>query len=200
MKRIHLLLSFAAIAAIPSASAAIVYSGVRNIPIPYTFDGVYLNIVSGQTTTSEPLDFFGSPSSPWINLDFAGVDIVNGDGLVVIVQNADQAVNVPFGAPIDGTGSFASGPNASTTHLGGGPGQFQAETPGFIGFRMNPTGGGNQFGWIQVSLNDDSSGGTIINYAYEGTLSAPILAGVPEPASGLLAVITLGTLFNRRRR
>jgi hypothetical protein len=196
MKNLRILLPVIALAAAPAASAAIVYSGVQNIPIPYTFEGVYLNLVTGQTIISEPSDFYGAPSSAWINLDFAGVDIVNGDGLTVLVQNLDQAVNLPFGGAIDGTGNFASGPSASTNHLGA---TFQAETRGYIGFRMNPTGGGAQYGWIQVSLNDDSSGGMIINYGYEDVIGASIGAGVPEPGTGLLAALALGTLFRRRR-
>ena len=189
----------ALLTAVTPASAAIVYGGTVNIPIPYTFNGVYLNVLTGATSLSEPTDFYGSPSSAWINIDFAGVDVVNGDGLFPLIAAPDQVVNIPFNTTIDGTGTYASGPNASTSHLGSSPGQFQASVPGFIGFRMNPTGGGNQFGWLRVSLNDDPSGGIIHSYAYENAIGIPIGAGVPEPGSSAAVLLATAGLLVRRR-
>ena len=195
MKSILRLLPVALLlAATSSASAAIVYGGLVNIPIPYTFDGIYLNVITGATTTSEPGDFYSSPSSAWIGMDFAGVDVVNGDGLSPLIVAPDQVVNLVYNTPVDSSGTFAAGPSASTSHLGPAPGQFQPSVSGFIGFRMNPSGGGDQYGWLHVSLNDDLSGGTIHSYAYESTIGMPIGAGVPEPAvvTSLLAVVGLG--------
>ena len=199
MKTILRLLPAALFTAAMPASAAVVHSGAVNVPIPFTFNGVYLNIVTGATSLSEPPDFYGSPTAAWINIDFAGVDVVNGDGLSPMLQVSDQVVNIPYSTAIDGTGTYASGPNASTNHLGSGPGQFQASVPGFIGFRMNPTGGGDQFGWIHVSLNDDSSGGTIDSYAYESSVGIPIGAGVPEPGTASAVLLAAAGLFIRKR-
>lgn len=186
-------------AASSSSSAAIVYSGAVNILIPYTFSGLYLNVLTGATSTSEPGDFYGSPAAAWINMDFAGVDVVNGDGLFPMILAPDQVVNLPYNTPVDASGTFAAGPSASTTHLGGAPGQFQPSVPGFIGFRMNPSGGGEQYGWLHVSLNDDLTGGTIHSYAYESTVGAPIGAGVPEPGATATILLAAGGLLLRRR-
>lgn len=199
MKFILRLLPAALLAVATPASAAIVYGGAVNIPIPYTFNGVYLNVLTGATSLSEPPDFYGSATAAWINIDFAGVDVVNGDGLFPMITGPDQVVNIPFYTLIDGTESYAAGPGASTTHLGPGPGQFQASVPGFIGFRMNPSGSGDQFGWLYVSLNDDLTGGTIHSYAYESAVGIPIGAGVPEPGTASALLLAAAGLLVRRR-
>lgn len=200
MKLLQHLLPAVLLAAAAPASATIVYSGVANIPIPYTFDGIYLNVVTGATSLTEPPDFYGSPSAAWINIAFAGVDVVTGDGLAPAAMPAGQVVNIPYNTPIDSTGAYVSGPNASSTHLGPGPGQFTASTPGYIGFRINPSGAGDQFGWLRVSLNDDSSGGIIHSYAYESLTGTAIGAGVPEPGSTAALLFTAAALlFNRRQ-
>jgi len=198
MKSILCLLPVVVLSA-SSASAAIIYSGAVNIPIPYTFSGVYLNVLTGAATTSQPGDFYGSSAAAWINIDFAGVDVVNGDGLFPLIQAPDQVVNLAYNAPVDSSGTFAAGPSASTTHLGTGPGQFQASVPGFIGFRMNPSGSGDQYGWLQVSLNDDPSGGVIHSYAYESDIGVPIGAGVPEPGTAANILVAAASLILRRR-
>ncbi len=200
MKR-HLRILPAVFLTASSASAAIVYSGAVNTSIPYSFNGVYLNVLTGATTTSQPADFYGSPTAAWINIDFAGVDVVNGDGLLPMTLAPDRLLNLAYNTPVDASGTYAAGPNASSTHLGSGPSQFQASSPGFIGFRMNPTGGGDQFGWLRVSLNDDPSGGTIHSFAYEDTVGVSIGAGVPEPGtvSALLLAASV-LLFGMRSR
>lgn len=201
MKSILRLLPAVLLAAVSTAPAAIVFSGTVGIPIPYTFNGVYLNVLTGQTATSQPSDFYGSPGAPWINIDFAGVDVSNGDALFPSIQNTDQVLNIPLATPIGPAGTYVTGPSASTTHLGSGAGQFVASTPGYIGFSMNPTGGGQQFGWIQVSLNDDNTGGVIHSYAYESTIAAPIAAGaIPEPGVAYALLVTAGLCLWRRKR
>lgn len=198
MKFILRLLPAALLVTALPASAAIVYSGAVNIPVPYSFNGVYLNVITGATSLSEPPDFYGSPSAAWINIAFAGVDVVNGDGLFPRAQPSGEVVNIPYNTLIDSSGSYVSGPSASSTHLGAGPGQFQASVPGYIGFRMNLSGSGDQFGWLRVSLNDDSSGGIIHGYAYETLTGLAIPAGVPEP--GTTAVLLTASLLLLRRR
>lgn len=197
MKACSILLTFAALTAIHPGFAAVTYSGVQNIPIPFTFDGVYLNVTTGATAFGEPADF---GTSPWINLDFGGVDISNGNALRPVVFGANMVVNLPFGMSIDSGSDFAAGFSASSNHLGSGSGQFPVSTPGYLGFAMNPGGGGENYGWIQVILNNDVSGGTIVDYAYESIPGVSITAGIPEPTAALTLALGLTVLGLRRRR
>jgi len=200
MKSLRSLICLAALAGSP-VSAAIVYSGDANIPIPYNFAGVYLNVVSGAVVNSQPADFYGSFSSPWISMDFAGVDVVNGDGLFPAVTGDDHVVALSFDSPVGPLLTYVSGPSASTSHLGAGPGQITPGSPVYLGFAMNPTGGGVQYGWIQVSLNDDATGSMIMSYGYETVIGAPINAGaVPEPGTAAVVAMTGAVALMRRRR
>jgi hypothetical protein len=155
-------------------------------------------VVTGATSFSQPADF---NSAAWMNLDFAGVDISNGDTLRPAVAPPDQAINLAFSIPIDGSGTFAAGASASSNHIGSGPGKFVIGTPGYVGFAMNPGGGPDHFGWMQVILNNSPSGGTIVDYAYESTPGVAILAGaVPEPAAAASFAFGLACFLLRRRR
>jgi hypothetical protein len=200
MKTLPVLMTAVLLAAASRSSAAIVHSGPAGIVVPWTFTGVYLNVLTGATSLSEPPDFYGSPTAAWVNVAFGGVDVVSGNGLAPAVQGGDQVVNIPFNTPVDAALLFPTGPNASTTHLGPAPQQFQAGVPGLIGFRMNPTGSGDQFGWLRVTLRDDGSAGTIHDYAYETVVGLPIPAGVPEPGMVTVLVMGGGALLARRQR
>ena len=75
MKRlgVHLLAVGASLAVTGGARAVIVYSGVVNINIPSTVDGVYLNVVSGAFSTNARVsriagwssDLLGASSYLW---------------------------------------------------------------------------------------------------------------------------------------
>ena len=82
--------------------------------------------------------------------------------------------------------------------------QFLNSGPGYIGFSFD-AGGGTQYGWLQVNMNDGAPHNdfTILGYAYAG-VGESIYAGqnaVPEPGSlGLLAIGGIGLLLWRRAR
>jgi hypothetical protein len=180
------------------AQAAIVYSGAQNIPIPYTFAGIYVNPLTLATSTTEPVSF---NSSPWFNFGFGGVDISNGDLLTPIVVTGDVVEKLIPLTLVDNSRSFTMGASASSTHMGAGAAQFQADTPGYMGFSFEPTvGGATHYGWAQVTLRDDGSAGNIVAWAYEDTPATAIPVGaVPEPSSSLLLSL-LGLLACRRKR
>ncbi|MFN0128000.1 MAG: PEP-CTERM sorting domain-containing protein [Verrucomicrobiales bacterium] len=196
MKTIPLLLGLSIMTG--GAHAAIVYSGVQNIPIPYTFAGIYVNPLTLATSTTEPVSF---NSSPWINFGFGGVDISNGDLLTPVVVAGDVVENLFSLTLVDSSLSFTLGASASSTHMGTGAGQFQASTSGYLGFSFRPTvGGSTHYGWAQVTLRDDGSAGDIVAWAYENIPSTAIPVGVvPEPSSSLLLAL-LGLLSCRRKR
>ncbi len=188
--------------AIPTAHGAIVYSGLQNIAIPYSFSGVYVNIQTLGTSFNQPADF---DTSPWLNLDFGGVDISNGVSIspIVIGVGLDQVTNLSGGSAVGPAASFASSPNASTTHLGPAVDQFQSNTPGYIGFSFNASPAGPaKYGWMRISINDSGTGnGTVHDWAYEDVAGTSLPAGVvPEPTGLALILWGMGSVLLRRVR
>jgi hypothetical protein len=191
---------FTALVAFPAlAPAAVIYSGLQNIPIPTNLTGIYLNVDTGATASST---FTG-----WdVNFFFGGAGIANS----LLFQpartgsnNLDAIVRFDAGQFINGSLTYSTGSGGSgdpNNHLGAGSNQFQVGTPAYLGFRFTTdASSGPYFGWMQVVLTNDTPGGMIVDWAYEDT-GAPIVAGAPEPGRGLLLVAGLMTLGLRRRR
>jgi hypothetical protein len=193
-----LLLLLLLASALPSARASLIYSGIQNVPIPLTFDGVFLRLDTGATSLTAPADF---STAPWINPFFGGVGIANGLLLRPIVTGADQVLNLAPGTAVDANGNFVGGASGSSTHVGLGLGQFALETPGYLGVAFQTSVGGPEFyGWIQLSLDNDAPG-RIIDWAYDNVSGTPVRVGatsVPEPGTAL-AGLAVGLLALARR-
>ena len=193
-------LTLLAFAIIPSVQGAVISSGLLNIPVPYTFDGVYVNIIDTSLTAfTLPVDF---DTAPWINLDFGGVDIVNGDNLRPVITGSDVVLNLTLLSLVDGGSTFASGGSASTTHMGAAPGQFQANVPGYVGFQFSlAPAGPTYYGWAEITTNDTGGPGVIHQWAYENVANTGILVGtVPEPGGAVLLLVTIAGMALRRKR
>jgi hypothetical protein len=197
MKNI-LALSIAFLAVVPLARGAVIYSGVQNLGVPQNPDGLYLNIYSGAIAGAQPGSW---NTAPWLNPFFGGVFIATDDLLLpVVITGTDQIVNLAAGTLIDGSSTFATAESGSTTHVGGGPLQFQLATPGYMGFAFRQTVGGPvYYGWLQLTINNASEG-TIKDWAYESVAGVGIAAGVPEPGRALLLFVGTFLTFLRRKR
>ena len=197
--KIVVVILFALMLAQPLVRGAIIYSGVQDVAIPLDFDGVYLNVVSGSTITSEPASW---NSSPWINPFFGGVYIGTSNLLNPVITGADQIEKLTFGSMIDGSSSFATGESGSSTHIGSAADQFQLNVPGYLGFRFQTTlGGSTNYGWMQVTINNAGEG-SIHDWAYDNS-GHSILAGalaVPEPGRMSCVFVALIVMSLRRRR
>ena len=81
--------------------------------------------------------------------------------------------------------------------------QFQIGTSGIIGFVFETmVGGADFYGWARVSINNIGAG-DIVDWAYESTAGASVLAGVtavPEPGGIAVGLLSLGVGMVRRRR
>lgn len=135
MKNI-LALSIAFLAMVPLARGAVIYSGVQNLGVPQSPDGLYLNVYSGATAGAQPGSW---NTAPWLNPFFGGVYIATDDLFLPVITGADQIVNLAAGTMIDVSSTFATAESGSTTHVGGGPLQFQLATPGYMGFAFRQT-------------------------------------------------------------
>jgi len=185
--------------AAPTKAATIVYSGIQNLPIPLSSEGAYLQIDSGATAPTFPPDW---ATAPWINPFFGGVYIGNSPLLRPVIAGTDQILRLEPGTVIGSGSNFAFGESGSTTHLGGGPGQFALNVPGYLGFTFRSVvGGSDYYGWLQIEIHNTGPG-KIISWAYDNTPDTPIVTGatvVPEP--GVLGLLTLaGAGLGLRRR
>lgn len=202
-RRLLFFLSVSLPFAISASHAAIVYSGVQNVAIPQDFGGVYLNIVSGATASSQPGTW---NAGSWVNPFFGGVGIGNSALLFPVVTGTDQIVKLAGGAIIDSASNFVLGESGSSTHVGPAANQFQIGSAGLMGFKWRlPGGGSDYYGWLRLEVNNVGAG-KIIDWAYENAAGAGIQAGagaltpVPEPGAALIGFALLGVGIARRCR
>jgi hypothetical protein len=181
------------------ASGAVVYSGVQNLNVPVNSDGLYLNVVSGITSGTQPGTF---DTAPWFNPFFGGEDIAVGVLSQLVLTGGGNVVNLGAGTLIDSSSDFGAGGFGASAIIGPALANFQLTTPGLVGIAFKQTVGGPvHYGWIRLTINNVSPGGTIVDWAYENTPGAPMYAGaVPEPNRVLLLGLGFAGLIGRRRR
>ena len=199
MKRFLTLLPVLALGFVPAAHGAIVSSGVQNIVLPQSFfTGVYVNIITQVTSPTLPGDF---DTAPWIGFDLGGIDISNGDALRPVITGSSQVVNLTTADSVGSASNLSAGASFSDAHTGPAPGQFQILAAGYLGFAFSPTvGAPTQYGWAKVTI-DNTSTGTLHEWAYETTPGTAIQVGaVPEPTGTLLTLLAATALTLRRRR
>lgn len=186
-----------------AAPAAIIYSGVQNVAIPYSVGGLYVNVVTNATSTSEPGDY---ATGPWINLFWGGTKIASTDilrpSVIMGAPFAEQVLNRSFGDLLEPTDTYAADYNGSETHIGAGLNQFLLNVPGYIGFEFD-LAGNTRYGWMQMVPNN-ASAGAVVDWAYNTVPNEGIVIGeldaAPEPGRAVLVLGgLLGLLFRRRR-
>jgi hypothetical protein len=174
------------------ANAAVVYSGIQNIPInPGSVNGgVYINLETGNFQQG------GRPAAWDINPYFSGQSLYVNTNTKVAVSGT-SVLNLAPGSSVSGSLTFSATGFAGTA--------FPSGTTGYVGFSFDPTsvaGVQTWYGWFQMAAGDNVAGdGRVIDWAYDNS-GAPInVAAVPEPSSiALLAMGTAGLLALRRRR
>lgn len=191
------------------ASCGIIYSGVVNISFPDS-DGVYLNVVTGQTWDDEDEAIAGGYDiNPWISSSFGGTlsffslwaqaefedqhGYIRSNGQNFLVDNLDlDDVVGPADTSYGNGGAETSGGYA-----------FQFNANNLIGFRfLNESTGMVNYGWARIAVgatfNDPSR--RIVDFAYENSGGSIMVGAVPEPSSlTLLAVGSLALTVRRRK-
>lgn len=199
--KLTLALSAILVFAVSSARAVVVYSGIQDIPVPNTLDGVYLNIATGATTGAYPADW---NSKPYFNPFYGGVAISTSDLFLPVITGTDQIVNLTLGSLIDSSLTYPVGESGSSTHVGGAQDQFTLGTEGYVGFKFETTiGGPDYYGWARIVIQN-SGNGLIRDWAYNDSASVGILTGLlvaaPEPDRVALTLCALACALLRRRR
>jgi hypothetical protein len=181
------------------ADAHIVWSGIININIPSTSDGVYLNVVTGQLGSS------GSSVSGWdvnpysgAGLEFfasAGGGFVSGLG-----TDASLVDNLAFNTLIGSGQAFSSG--AAGIESSGSTRFHFSSSQNLVGFQfVNEATGSTHYGWMRLQLwnGPGLQPRAIVEYAYETEAGVGINAGL-IPAPGAMALLGMAGLLGSRRR
>lgn len=198
------------------------HSGEVNLSIPADFDGVYLDFTDFgdasvySTSYSKPANAI-VPSDPvlWdINPFFGGAALAASDTFEVVsisdTTNSDimKLMFETTVGPSLGSGGFSSGYSGSTGHMdnGGDPVdsvKFENGSSGYIGFALyDEPNSDHYYGWMRMSLSDDSTTGTIHEWAWNTIANEAVTVGaVPEPknAALLLGMSTILWVGARRR-
>ena len=178
-------------ACIHCASGEVIYRGLQDIPIPTDFNGVYLNIDNGATSTGE---FSGWDINPF----FGGVGVGNSARFQPAQTggtNESPILALGFGAPVGGNLTFSSGQGGSESHLGNGPNQFGIGQEAYLGFRFSTDANAGPFyGWMRVIFTANTSGALLKDWAYETSGLATTTGNVLQaaPVAGVSTVTLSG--------
>lgn len=189
---------------VASSHAAVIYSGLQNVSVPFTPEGIYLNVFSGAPSNSEPGTY---DTAPWMFMNFGGAGIATSPLVRTVVTGSvvagmEQTENLAYGTMVGPSSRFSigdSGYNGSETHVGAALNQFQLGTQGYIGYEFTPTVGGQAyFAVMRVTVANDGVSATIHDWSYENTPGMAI--AVPEPSRALLMLVGCMSAWLRRRR
>ncbi len=164
------------------ATAATIYSDLKDIPIPTNLTGVYLEVLGGATNNSD-----SSPVSGWgINPFYGGIAVANSPDFQPVRTGTgifDAIVNFLRGDDIDEDSVVASGYGGSSTHLDttAGDGKFGVGTEGYIGFKLNNDGTTN-YGWMRVIFDGLNADAVIKDWAYDNSGDAIVVGRVEQSA------------------
>ena len=159
------------------ARAAVIYSGFQNLEIPTTFDGIYLDIDTGITGTSE--------AAGWdINPFFGGSGVANSPAFQpdrTGTGNSDPIFRITVGATVNDARLFSTNYGGSQTHLGP---QFTDGMEGYLGFRFETNANaGPYYGWMRVTFTGNTAGAVIKDWAYEDSGGAIVTGRVQQSAA-----------------
>jgi len=205
------------------AKADIIYSGTRNISIPFSSpQGIYFDFDTGTTTTSSDaasdanlFDFYNDiyrngNHYNYHTIEFFGPNQDPNRALSMLASPTDQTLKLSLGAtigPNPATGAFSSFNLLVnqfynfTTHAKVGPltGLWSGGGTGFLGFQFVDAHGQTDYGWMRVNLNvnnffNDLASATVIDWAYNSSGGSITAGQIPEPNSIALALLGAGAV------
>ncbi len=191
----------AVVGATQQSQAAVVYSGVVNLPIPNSTNGLYLNVVTGANNLPPP-GSAGSTVPGWdinpfssTSLSFFNPSPLPGGGSAYFALTGTTVARMAggVGAPsIGGVGSLWG-----TTNTAWNP----APNSGYFGFRfIRESDSTLHYGWAQIN-NPSLATRVLVDYAYDDGVAVEIAAGqVPAPGSIALLAVGAAGLIGRRRK
>lgn len=193
--------SLAVFAAAPCASAAIVHSGLLNINIPSTVDGLYLNVVTGQMSTSASTAPLGWDVNFWGSTALNLFTPTTNPGGGAYVGSGSNYNNIPYigGISIGASSTFS---NTGTATLNPGTPLLLNSTLNGVGFRFINEANGNQihYGYARFAVASTASAQPrfLVEYFYESTAGQTLFL-FPSPGPTSLGLLALSGTLRRRR-
>lgn len=180
-----------------SSDAGVVFGSLQaSIIIPVTSSGLYLNVQTGQASYSE------SAVPGWdVNISGAnGMNFISPGGYNFVRLNSAASTAGPSSLASD----FVVGPQLTGAQwiAGGAANGFSLlSSNNVVGFRFAGSDGATRYGWLRISLGTSLTGTDrrVVDFAFESTPSASIVA-VPAPGALALLAISGATVLSRRRR
>lgn len=175
------ILPLLAIAALPSVAAAdVVSSGIVNLNIPSTIDGLSLNLVTGASSTTD-----------WVtgwDFQFYTAETLQCDanystpqaGFVRGFQGASGVNNLPLGTVIGPGGQDVFTSSSTPTSGQAAANWILSSGDNYAGVRfLDEITGQYHYGWIRFCVADTFGGQprSIVEYAYEDTPNTAIAIG-----------------------
>lgn len=186
------------------ASAALIHFPDQDIPIPTTFAGVTVDLESG--LVSNDLAGFSAGDA---NFLLGGLGVTNDadedstspswQPVRSAANNTDPIVSLGIGAVVSGgvlVGNDFGASGGANSHFPA----FPSGTPGFIGFQLELDDTTLVNGWMEVTLQNDNTPGTIHQWAFEDSGASIRVGQIPEPGQTVLSLIGLTLLALRRRK
>ena len=206
----HFALAAVATAAVAATSnAAVVYSGFINFACAVDTDGTYINVETATVSSGLGTGVPGWDVNPYSTS--GGMNFFNSTGGGQMRRTGvttGTAGNLAVGTVIGSAGSFNTGTGNvyGTTAATGKLGGWTLSSENIIGFKFVGADTLTHYGWMRFLMGAAGSSGTsmtrtVVDYGYESTADASILAGAGiVPAPGALALLGLAGFASRRRR
>ncbi len=192
----HIAVAAAAAASVGAANAAVVYSGVVNITVPFNIDGVYMNVETGAMGSAGAgvagwdVNPYGSSTTAVSLYAATGTGYMRTPGATTTGKT-----NLAAGTEI-GASAFFYGSSSAT--IGTLAGQWSANSTGIFGFKFVGADALTHYGWMRLAIGANAGTRSVVDYGYESVGGVAIAAGAPAP--GAVALLGLAGLISRRRR
>ena len=149
----------AAVGATTQKAEAVIYSGLLNLAIPNTIDGLYINFSTNVHTT--PANNPGYDLNPYVT---GGLwNMFEGGGCTEIGVGSTFTDLAP-GTLIDAAGAYINGSIYSAG--------YGSTSGGLLGLKFLHANGNTYFGWARLILPGATTAtgpGTLVDFAYEET-------------------------------